>query len=135
MIEDLVRNGLLLPASTTYNGQDIPFVYPPLALYIAALANAAAGIPITDLLRTLPFLFSVLTIPAVYWAAERILQSRPAGALAALAFALLPRSYQSITGGGITRALGFLLAVIAIGIAWRLLRSREHRTRSASSME
>lgn len=128
MIEDLVRNGLLLPASTTYNGQDIPFAYPPLALYIAALANAAAGIPITDLLRTLPFLFSVLTIPAVYWAAERILQSRPAGALAALAFALLPRSYQwMITGGGITRALGFLLAVIAIGIAWRLLRSREHR--------
>jgi hypothetical protein len=71
---------------------------------------------------------SLLTIPALYWLAEGILESRLAGALAAVAFALLPRSYLwMITGGGITRALGFLLAIVALGIAWRLLRSPEHR--------
>ncbi len=41
MIQDLVNNRLLLPASTTYNGLDIPFAYPPLAFYVAALANQA----------------------------------------------------------------------------------------------
>jgi hypothetical protein len=128
MIGDLVDDRLLLPASTTYNGLDIPFGYPPLAFYVAAIANQAFGIAILDTLRFLPLLFSLATIIAVYWLAQGILATRSGGVLAALGFALLPRAYLwMITGGGITRGLGFLFAIVALGIAWRLLRSPEHK--------
>ena len=46
--------------------------------------------------------------------------------LAALAFALLPRlDPLLITGGGLTRGLGFLLAIISLGLAWRLMQNRK----------
>ncbi len=71
---------------------------------------------------------SLATVVAVYWLGQGILGSRTGGVLAALAFALLPSSYQwMITGGGITRAFGFFLAIVALGIGWRLLRNPEHR--------
>ena len=128
MTQDLVDNGFLLPAYTTYNRLDIPFAYPPLAFYIAGIANQAFGIPILDTLRAVPLLLSMATIPAMYWLANGLLGSRSGAVLAVVAFALLPRGYLwMITGGGITRALGFLLAIVALGIAWRLLRSPEHR--------
>lgn len=128
MIQDLADNRLLLPAYTTYNGLDIPFAYPPLAFYIAGIAYQAFGIPILDILRSVPLLLSMATIPAMYWLARGVLGSRSGGVLAAVAFALLPRGYLwMITGGGITRALGFLFAILALGIAWRLVRSPEHR--------
>ncbi len=125
MIQDLVDNGFLLPVSTSYNGLDIPFAYPPLAFYVAGLGNVL-GVPIIDTLRGVPLLFSLATIVAVYWLAAGVLRSRSGGVLAALAFALLPRSYLVlITGGGLTRGLGFLLAMISLGLAWRLMQNRK----------
>lgn len=125
MIQDLVDSGFLLPASTSYNGLDIPFAYPPLAFYVAGVGNLL-GVAIIDTLRSVPLLFSLATILAVYWLAGGVLRSRSGGILAALAFALLPRSYLVlITGGGLTRGLGFLLAIIALGLAWRLMQSRK----------
>jgi hypothetical protein len=135
MIQDLVDNRLLLPASTTYNGLAIPFAYPPLALYVAALANQVAEFEILDILRGLPVAISLATVVAVYWLGQGILGSRTGGLLASLAFALLPGSYQwMITGGGITRAFGFFLAIVALGIGWRLLRSPEHRWWAAAML-
>jgi hypothetical protein len=135
MIQDLVNNRLLLPTFTTYNGLDIPFAYPPLAFYVAALANEVFGFEILDILRGLPVALSLATVVAVYWLGQAILGSRTGGILAALAFALLPGSYQwMISGGGITRALGFFLAVVALGIGWRLLRNPQHRWWTAAML-
>lgn len=128
MIQDLVDSGFLLPVTTSYNGLDIPFAYPPLGLYVAGLANAVFGVSVVDTLRFVPLLLNLAAIPAVYWLASAILRSRSGGMFAAVAFSLLPRSYLFlITGGGITRSLGFLLAIISLGLAWRLLQSRDHR--------
>jgi len=132
MIQDLVDNGFLLPGSTSYNGLDIPFAYPPLAFYVAGVGHLL-GVAIVDTLRWVPLLFSLATILAVYWLAAGVLGSRSGGTVAALAFALLPRSYLVlITGGGLTRGLGFLLAIIALGLAWRLMQSREPRWGAAA---
>lgn len=128
MIQDLVDSGFLLPASTTYNGLDIPFAYPPLGFYVAGIGQQVFGLSIPETLRAVPLLFNLAAIPAVYWLASGVLRSRSGGMLAALAFALLPRSYLvMITGGGITRGLGLLLAIISLGLASRLLQSRGHR--------
>ncbi len=124
MISDLVAHGFLLPDQTSYNGLAIPFAYPPLGFYVAGGTHAILGVAITDTLRVLPFVFSLITIPAVYGLAASILESRTAGALAALSFALVPRAYvYLVSGGGITRAPGLLLAVLALGLAWRLARN------------
>ena len=128
MIQDLVDSHFRLPVSTTYNGLDIPFTYPPLGFYVAGIGHQVFGLQITETLRAVPLLFSLAAIPAVYWLASGVLRSRSGGMLAALAFALLPRSYLVlITGGGVTRGLGFLLAIIALGLAWRLMQDRQPR--------
>jgi hypothetical protein len=128
MIQDLVDAGFLMPASTTYNGLDIPFAYPPLGFYVAGVGQQVFGLSIPETLRAVPLLVNLATIPAVYWLATAVLRSKAGGVLAALAFALLPRSYLVlITGGGITRGLGLLLAILSLGLAWRLLRGRSHR--------
>jgi hypothetical protein len=128
MTRDLRDAGFLLPATTTYNGLDIPFAYPPLAFYLAAILSSIPGIELIDLFRLLPVVFATLTIPVVYLLAREILASRFQALLATWAFALLPRAFDwSILGGGVTRSLGWFLASIAILEGIRFYRTRETR--------
>jgi 4-amino-4-deoxy-L-arabinose transferase-like glycosyltransferase len=121
MIDDLVRHGPNLPRAVDYNGGDIPFAYPPVGLYLGA-GFVALGFPTLEVLRFVPVILSVLTIPAWFLLARDLVGPR-LGAVAALVFALLPRSYEwLIAGGGITRALGMLLALLALWLALRYLR-------------
>ena len=106
MIQDLVNNRLLLPASTTYNGLDIPFAYPPLAFYVAALANQAFGFEILDILRGLPVVLSLATVVAVYWLGRG--SWGPGREVSGRSW-LRPLARKlpgTVTGGGITRASG-----------------------------
>jgi len=43
MANDLARNGFLLPEFTTYNGENIPFAYPPLGIYLTAIHELPVG--------------------------------------------------------------------------------------------
>jgi hypothetical protein len=59
-------------------------------------------------------LCSILMLPVFYLLARRLLGSWFPAVLALGAFALLPRSFEwFITGGGITRAPGYVLALVA----------------------
>jgi len=42
MIRDLKANHFILPQFTTYNFVDIPFAYPPVGFYIAAIFSTAS---------------------------------------------------------------------------------------------
>lgn len=121
MMEDIERAGFILPATTTYNLDSIPFAYPPLALYQGA-GLMAIGLDPVVLLRVIPVVLSIATIPLVYVVAKDLLGSWLTAGVAALSFALLPRSYEwLITGGGITRSLGMLFALLAIWQGTRLI--------------
>jgi len=50
MARDLKRAHYALPGEKSYNGADLPFAYPPLGIYLAALADSAlpAGLPPGD---------------------------------------------------------------------------------------
>ena len=118
MIEDLAKNGLLIPATTSYNGGGLPFAYPPLALELGAILHLL-GTPTLWILHWLPLVISCLTIPAAYLLFRELLEA-PDAAVAILFFAVIPRSYiWMISGGGLTRSLGFLLALLAL---WRIAR-------------
>ncbi|HEX7076786.1 MAG TPA: glycosyltransferase family 39 protein, partial [Hyphomicrobiaceae bacterium] len=123
MSQDLVRLGFALPDVTSYNNAGIPFAYPPLALYALGILSAA-GLDAIQLLRWIPFVVSVMTIPLVYLVAKELLGSWRIAGVAALAFALIPRSYEwTITGGGLTRGLGMAMALLAIWQGLRLIRT------------
>ncbi len=125
MILDLQNNHYLLPAVTTYNSYSIPFAYPPLAFYFYALLNSLTRLPLLDIVRLLPAVISGLTIPAFFLLATELLESRAQAALATLIFAFVPRAFDwLIMGGGITRSLGLLFALLAMRQAYILFSRR-----------
>jgi hypothetical protein len=113
MAHDVLSNRFALPSVTSYNRGDIPFAYPPLSLYLAAALNAV-GVPLLGVLQWLPLALSIASIPLVYLVIRRLL-SPAHGVAAAFAFALMPSAFNwLIVGGGLTRALGLVLALISI---------------------
>ncbi|MHB8682907.1 MAG: hypothetical protein ACYC9X_01105 [Dehalococcoidia bacterium] len=115
MVRDVQASAYRLPAFTSYNGAHIPFAYPPLGFYLAAVVNDLTPLGLIGVLHFLPLVLSTLTIVAFFLLARDMLTSRVAIAAAVLFFALLPPSFTwMIMGGGLTRALGFLFAILAI---------------------
>lgn len=91
------------------------------------MTAALTGADLLDIFRFLPAAITTLCIPLVYWFARDLLGERPLAALAALIYALLPRSYIFlIMGGGITRAWGHLFMLLT---AWMALRAFTHPQR------
>ena len=118
-----------LPATVAYNGVAIPFGYSPLGFYLVAALHDLLGLDMTQALRVLPLLATSACLVAFAAFARDVLPrvtagvTRPGPALAGavLAFALLPRSYAwLLMGGGLTRSLGFLFAILAIHQAFLL---------------
>ncbi len=123
MARDIVAAGVPLPATTTYNGLDIPFAYPPLALDATALLLGTTGGDGILIARFAPPTVAVLSIPLVYLLARELLPSRFHAFVAALLFAFVPRSFEwLIMGGGLTRAPGLCLAVGTLVVLLMALR-------------
>jgi hypothetical protein len=106
-----------MPPVTTYNFADIPFVYPPLGLYGAALVGELLGLSSLDSERLVAALLSLATVGAFALLALRLLPAA-AAAGAVLMYALMPHAYDAIVaGGGVTRGAGLLLALLAMWVA------------------
>lgn len=117
MIDDLRSAQLVIPRTTGYNELEIPFVYPPLALLAAAALGEATGGSTLDLLRWMPLAISVLGVGAFAWLSWRLLPP-PAALAATFVYALMPHAYDwVIAGGGITRGLGLLFALLAMAVS------------------
>lgn len=128
MTRDLQAQNFVPPANTTYNGESIPFAYPPLGFFVAGLADTLTPLSLTTLFQYLPLLFTSLTVLAVYRLARSVLGSQAAIVVAVVAFALTPRSFiWLLMGGGVTRSLGFLLAILALQQVYELYTKRERR--------
>ncbi len=135
MIVDLESNGLRLPFTTTYNNADIPFVYPPLAIYFIAILAKMTGLATLDLLRILPAVFSGLAIPAFYFLAREFTSTKLQTVFAVFSFAFIPRVFEwHVTGGGITRAPGFIFAVITLFFVQRLYKKPTRKNLSLSAL-
>ncbi|CAG0959019.1 hypothetical protein ANAEL_00512 [Anaerolineales bacterium] len=127
MIRDLKANHFILPQITTYNFVDIPFAYPPVGFYIAAIFSTL--LPVSDLqvLLWLPPLVNTLAIFFFFKLAEQILPSRTSAALAALIYALSSRAFLwQVMGGGITRSFGMVFLILMLWQAVQLFRA-SHR--------
>ncbi len=112
MVRDLQLHHLALPAFTTYNHAHIPFSYPPLGLYSAAIAQRATGVDLLSIVQYLPIIISVLIVGAFALLAYELVPF-VAATTAVFAFAVLPNAFQnSMEGGGLTRAPGELFTLL-----------------------
>lgn len=114
MIDDIRDAGLRLPAATSYNQLDIPFVYPPLALWVAAAIGQVGDIATIDLVRWVPAFVSIGTLGVFAVLASRLLGGSPA-VYASAVYALMPHAYDwLVAGGGLTRGVGLTFALGAL---------------------
>ncbi len=75
-------------------------------------------------LRWIPLVASIATVPAFALLAMALSPSRLHAAIATFAFAFVPRSFElMVMGGGLTRAPGFLLAILSIYLGIRFLKT------------
>jgi hypothetical protein len=119
LVDDIRRAGLGLPNVASYNQLDIPFAYPPAALWTTAALGEVGGVATLDLLTYLPAILSILGLAAFAWLATKLLP--PVAAVGAtLAYALMPSAYGwLVAAGGLTRASGLLFALLAMALAVR----------------
>jgi hypothetical protein len=128
MVRDLQQNNFALPSFTSYNASNIPFAYPPLALYITAVLDRITPFGLPFWFRALPLLFTCLTLVAFVQLARTVLTSHVAVVVSVIAFALIPRSFLwLLMGGGLTRALGMAFAIFALQQVYLLYTKEDRR--------
>lgn len=128
MANDLRATHYALPSVTSYNSLGIPYGYSPLGFYLAALISDLDRVPLIDAFRWLPLVVTCLTLVAFTLLARDLLRSRTAVVAAVVAFALVPRSFiWMLMGGGVTRSLGFLFALLTLHQLYRLYTRQRWR--------
>src|SRR5919106_544639 len=121
MVDDLKASRYVLPAFTTYNHLNIPYVYPPLGFYLGRIAADLFGLDAVQILRWLPAFFASLSIPAFYLLALRLLKNKYYAAVSTLFFALMPRALSwFVMGGGLTRSPGQFFMLLTLAMVIRL---------------
>ena len=115
LVRAVLSHGFAIPFDVNYNGLELPFASPPVALYVVAATSGGLEIPIPFAQAFVAVAASILTIPMVYAVGDQLLRSRQVAVGAAFAFALTPHAYEwLITGSGAARGLGLLFVLMAI---------------------
>ena len=130
MTRDLQANGFLIPRETSYNGNGLPFAYPPLGFYLAGSLETVFGWDLLGLMRWLPVIFNLLTIPVFYLFSRRLLKDPVKAGIATLFFALLRPGYEwLIMGGGLTRSPAMLFSLLGLYFYLVMLEAPQRRMR------
>jgi hypothetical protein len=125
MVRDLQAAHYHLPAFTSYNNAGIPYGYSPLGFYLAGLLDDLTPLTLVDVFRWLPLTVSALTLIAFASLSQALLASPTAVIASVAAFGLIPRSFiWMIMGGGLTRSLGFLFALVTLRLLYALYTER-----------
>jgi len=115
MTRELVENHFRIPSYTGYNNLGIPYAYPPLAFYSTAGLSQLFGWQLINIFRLFPAVISILTIPAAFLLIKDLTDDDTLLSLAILIFSMIPVTFDwLIMGGGVTRAPGFLFALLAL---------------------
>ncbi len=115
LTRDLIQNGFHLPLSISYNHLNVPFTYPPLAFYLVGYISTLFNLELINVFRIFPAVVSILTIPAFYLFARKIIHNDSQLSIATLIFSLVPPSFNwMIKGGGVARAPALLFSILAL---------------------
>jgi hypothetical protein len=135
MVEDLQENNFRLPEYTTYNQNNIPFVYPPLPLFFVGVLNSISGIDLVQLFKYLPLIFNIIAIPVVSLLIFEITQNDQIALMATFLWSMAVPSYQwQIMGGGITRSPALLLSFACLLFLSKHFKNPSWRNRILTSI-
>ncbi|CAG1012711.1 hypothetical protein ANAEL_04482 [Anaerolineales bacterium] len=124
MILTVRENQYRLPQYVEYNGLSIPFAYPAFGFYIGAFLSQITGASPVEILRWLPAIISVGTIPAFYWLAKSLLGSSFKAGIATFIYAFIPRAMSwALMGGGLTRSFGLLFLLLTLASIHALFKN------------
>jgi len=121
--ELIASNPYRLPVEVPYYGPGgIPFVYPPLAIYLMAFLTTELHIAPLTYLRFFPALVAWLSLIPVYALARALVGSAPRAAIAAFLFGSAPAIFiMHVYAGGAVRAPAFLFAMLGLWLACRTM--------------
>lgn len=115
LVRSLLAHGFAVPFDVNYNGLDIPFAYPPVAIFLIGFVAGGFHIPIPYAQTLVAVAASILTVPVVYLLARHIVSTRQTAVGAAFAYALMPHAFDwLVTGSGAPRAIALLFMVLAL---------------------
>lgn len=111
-----------------YTAGGVPYAYPPLLLYVAAVVRDLTGVSPLTYARFVPGSIVVATVVPYYYLAGEFLRSRPRASLAAVVFAVAPPVLTwHLSAGGIVRAPAFLFTLAGVYGGVRLFRAGDRR--------
>jgi len=135
IIDDIRATHFVLPTHTTYNFLDIPLSYPPLAFYLGAICTLVTGQDTVTVLTWLPLILNLISMVLVYFIAKEIYPHGFYACLAACCSASIGRSGEWLTmGGGLTRGLGMLWALMAILLFLRAQKQNSIKLAAGSGL-
>jgi hypothetical protein len=135
MIRAIQQSRFVLPSFVQYNGLNIPFAYPPLGFYVAALLSTLSGLDPLRIVQWLPAVVLIAISIGFYRLALRLLDAPIEAGIATFLYVCTPRSMTwLIMGGGLTRGFGqlFLLLTVQSVYAMYSHRSWKHIVYSAA---
>jgi hypothetical protein len=121
--EKIAEANFGLPDSIPHYGPGgIPLVYPPLGMYVFALA-IKLGIPIWFYLRVIPAIFTLLSVVPLYYLTLELVESKIAGVLAVVFVITAPAVYYThVWAAGLVRALALFFCLTGLFYYVRSLR-------------
>lgn len=135
MTRDLIQNRFSLPPFTTYNHASVPYAYPPGAFYLLGFLNQSLHLPLLELFRFFPLIFSILGLLLIYPIARLALTSDRQALLATFAFSVIQPAYTwALMGGGVTRSPALFFSMLAVLFTLRFARQRSPRASAAGAI-
>ena len=103
-----------------YSADGLPFAYPPLAFYVAAVTAELLPVTLYDFFKFAPALLSVLTIPLFHRLATRTLRERWWALAATALYSVSPAAFGDfLPGDGYVEVVGTLLFLLFVVAAYR----------------
>lgn len=126
---EISANGYALPERIPgYTREGVPFAYPPLMFYVAAVVRDLTGVgPVAYSLHA-PGLFVLAYLVPYYYTARELLGTPRLAGLSTTLFAVTPAVLRwHLSAGGMVRAAALLFALAGTYTGLRLFRSGETR--------
>jgi hypothetical protein len=121
--QSILHHGFAYPTMIEhYTVGGVPFAYPPLVFYALAAIAALDISPVVASLIWMPFLFSIVTIPAFYWLATGVCSDQRESLLATFVYATIPAAFATFTAGeGVIEAVGTFCVLLGGGALVRTI--------------
>lgn len=129
MAEQIAQANFVLPMTTPHYGPGgFAFVYPPLALYVFALA-LKIGVPTWTYLRLAPAVFMLLALIPLYFLTLELTESKIAASVTMVLLATAPSAYYThVWSAGIVRALALCFCLTGLFYYVRSLKNFSWRS-------